>query len=499
MTVRLLRTAELLRRLHSLPKWAVGVAISTPALAMVQGVLMLQDFRAHHSDAPVPVSPSRGIVVMRSEGKEQDQSRHQPQGHQEPLRLLVIGDSLAAGVGISKHGTPILPESIAKALSQNLGGRAVRWTCVGTPGASASQTVHDIFSLQREPNLLETKLAEWQVTKRLAEEWIEDRKTKKDILDATEDVSAAGNRIQRWWRRVQLDVNSFRSHVLIKKDPRVIDEMVRDRQLSQSKRCLSNLDSRDYDVAVVLTGLNDLKDMCLPFMTRGDNSSATNEAREHASSEGLKGELIRVLVALKQRMRSPESSDENPCLKERSRPLIVFPALPISPMPLCQQAPLSWFVVPLLEMIDDHKKRLAESFPNFVLFVEPPTIESLEDMEAGRGPIFNSRKAEQVLLEMTDVTKKAKERVEALMRQHYQRLTNDMEERSEASTQDIYHQGCHDHIQASASNRNPGSTLLAADNVHPNDEGYDFWGRHIAAAIVTEWEQRIESGLARRT
>ena len=456
---------------------------------MVQGVVMLQDFRAHHSDAPMPVSPSRGIVVMKSEGQQQVKARQQPEDHQSPLRLLVIGDSLAAGVGISKHGTPILPESIARALSQNLGGRAVRWTCVGTPGASASQIVHDIFSLQREPNLLEIKLAEWQVTRRKAEEWIVDRKTKKSTLDQTQQL-AAGNFIQRLWCRVQGEIKSFRSHVLAEKDPRVIDEVARDRQLSRSRR-LSNVDTEEYDVAVVLTGLNDLKDMCLPFMTRGENSSTTSEARALASSEGLKGELQRLLAALKKRMRSPEASEEKNFLKERRSPLIVFPALPVSPMPLCQQAPLSWFVVPLLEMIDNHKKRLAESFPNFVLFVEPPSIESLEDMEAGRGPIFNSRKAEQVLLEITDVTKKAKERVEALMRQHYQRLTNDMERRSESSTQDVYHQGCHDHIHASASNRNPGSTLLAADNVHPNDEGYDFWGRHIAAAIVTEWEQKI--------
>jgi lysophospholipase L1-like esterase len=110
-------------------------------------------------------------------------------------------------------------------------------------------------------------------------------------------------------------------------------------------------------------------------------------------------------------------------------------------------------------------------------------------MEAGRGPIFNSRKAEQVLLEITDVTKKAKETVEALMRKHYQQLTKDRE-RGKEETQDVYHQGCHDHLPASAPNPTPGSTLMAVDNVHPNDEGYDFWGRHIAAAIVTEWKSK---------
>jgi lysophospholipase L1-like esterase len=477
MASMLSRGAELRRRLRSAPKWIVGVAIATPSLAMLQGVLMLREFRAHHSDAPMPVSPSRGIVVVKSEV---------PQGQQQqPLRLLVIGDSLAAGVGVSKHGTPILPESIAKALSQYLGGRAVRWTCVGRPGASASQIVHDIFSLQREPNLLETKLLEWQITKRRAEEWLEDRKMKK--VDDNDDFSEAADNhgLPRWWSNVQRDIESFRSHVLRKSDPRIVHELLKNRQSSLKARRMSNVDSNEYDIAVVLTGLNDLKDMCLPFMTRGANSGTTDEAREQASNDGIKGELMRVLSALKERMRLPDTIYDTTNIKEQG-PLVVFPALPTSPMPLCHRAPLSWFVVPLLEMIDNHKKRLAESFPNLVLFVEPPSLESLEDMEAGRGPIFNSRKAEQVLLEMTDVTKKAKEKVEALMRKHYQQLTNDMEIGKE-ETPDVYHQGCHDHLPASASNPTPGSTLMAVDNVHPNDEGYDFWGRHIAAAIVAEW------------
>jgi lysophospholipase L1-like esterase len=481
----LLQKVELSRRLRSAPKWIVGVAIATPSLAMLQGVLMLREFRTHHSDAPMPVSPSRGIVVVKSEAQQGQQ--------QQPLRLLVIGDSLAAGVGVSKHGTPILPESIAKALSQNLGGRAVRWTCVGRPGASASQIVHDIFSLQREPNLLETKLLEWQITKRRAEEWLEDRKKKKG--DENDDLpEAVGNsRIRRWFSNVKRDIKSFRSHVLTKSDPRLVHELLRNQQTSLKARRMSNVDSNEYDIAVVLTGLNDLKDMCLPFMTRGANSGTTDEAREQASNDGIKGELMRVLAALKERMRLPEAVQNTTGMKDQG-PLVVFPALPTSPMPLCHSAPLSWFVVPLLDMIDNHKKRLAESFPNLVLFVEPPSLESLEDMEAGRGPIFNSRKAEQVLLEMTDVTKKAKERVEVLMRKHYQQLTNDRERGSE-ETQDVYHQGCHDHLPASAPSPTPGSTLMAVDNVHPNDEGYDFWGRHIAAAIVTEWKTRNETTL----
>jgi lysophospholipase L1-like esterase len=34
-----------------------------------------------------------------------------------------------------------------------------------------------------------------------------------------------------------------------------------------------------------------------------------------------------------------------------------------------------------------------------------------------------------------------------------------------------------------------GSSLVSADQIHPNDEGYDLWGRHIAAAIIQNWDQ----------
>ena len=32
--------------------------------------------------------------------------------------------------------------------------------------------------------------------------------------------------------------------------------------------------------------------------------------------------------------------------------------------------------------------------------------------------------------------------------------------------------------------------LMSADGIHPNDEGYAFWGRHIAQAIVHKWKQK---------
>ena len=69
----------------------------------------------------------------------------------KPIRLLVVGDSLAGGVG-SESASPVLPESIARALSSALGGRAIHWTCIGTSGASAGRIVRDIESYHDEEN-----------------------------------------------------------------------------------------------------------------------------------------------------------------------------------------------------------------------------------------------------------------------------------------------------------------------------------------------------------
>jgi lysophospholipase L1-like esterase len=33
-----------------------------------------------------------------------------------------------------------------------------------------------------------------------------------------------------------------------------------------------------------------------------------------------------------------------------------------------------------------------------------------------------------------------------------------------------------------------GSKIFSRDQIHPNDEGYDYWGRYIASAIVDQWK-----------
>jgi len=111
------------------------MAVATPLIAILQGSFLLSDYRINYKDAPRPITPCHGALCH---GDQQIQSTERGRTllttADNPLRLLVVGDSLAAGVGVSDNGLPVLPESIAKALSKALDGRVVCWTCVGTPG-----------------------------------------------------------------------------------------------------------------------------------------------------------------------------------------------------------------------------------------------------------------------------------------------------------------------------------------------------------------------------
>merc|ERR1719506_876531 len=73
--------------------------VSTPLIAMLQGSFLLNDYRVNFSDAPRPLTPARGCCVAVA-------NHHRTSG--PSLRLLVVGDSLAAGVGVSQSGVPIL-------------------------------------------------------------------------------------------------------------------------------------------------------------------------------------------------------------------------------------------------------------------------------------------------------------------------------------------------------------------------------------------------------
>ena len=284
-----------------------------------------------------------------------------------------------------------------------------------------------------------------------------------------------------------------------------------------------------FDVAIVLTGLNDLKEAVLPFMFRGKNASSNSEYSEHKS---LMSELERVLQALQQRMalvldrkgqeqkieEEPDSYSldddkknvEDELLKSirenedrlairrhtsRRGPLVVFPALPVSPLPIFHSQPLRWFALPLFRRVDNYKREVANRFPGEVLFVETPTDDVFSQIEQGKGTLWDERRAEQVLLRLTDVTQRAREHVELVMRAHYAKWKQSFgvkeSQTDNRQTPEEAQHSCEIEVF-----RRPGSSLISVDGVHPNDAGYEFWGRHIANAIFEEWEAQDRKSAA---
>jgi lysophospholipase L1-like esterase len=490
------------------PRWAVGVAVATPLAAVLQGGLMLHQYRRDHGHAPRPISPSQGLVVVSSNSNNNTAASNDTtttSNDSKPLRLLVIGDSLAAGVGVSSSGTPILPQSIARALSSASNGRAVHWTCIGTPGASASQVVHDLGAYQDTPSLLERKHVEWQVATSKAKEWWEQRMALEEERKLQKaDNENNKNRVKVWWSRVRQDVQQIKL-VVLKEIPQ---EVALQSKLTRRKTSLDP--DVQYDIAVVLTGINDLKDAFLPFMRmRKQNAPSTTE------STSLKDALVNIIHALQSKMKlnlpkddDTEEEDEptvatspTPANDDQQQlhrgPLVVFPGMPAAPLPLTHYPPLSWFLIPLIEMMDNNKRRLAQSFPGLVLYVDPPSAEDFRGYESGQGEVYASRHAEKVLLQLTNVTQRAQEKVKELMEQHYSRGNNSAASDNDSKENDedermVYGQGCRDH-EFVEPQHTPGSTLISEDRVHPNDAGYDMWGRHIAAAIIREWKQEERS------
>lgn len=508
------------------------------------------DYRRNHGDAPHPGTPSRGLVVVRSDDDEDDHEDEPVQHHSEflwlpaavarwntakkkqqqrehkegylgkrPLRLLVIGDSLAAGVGTSQSSTPILPESIAQALSKALGGRAVFWVCVGVPGQTSSEIVRDIHQLDDlvvpSPAIFH-RLAEWQAeqrqraqdrletAKRRTQAWLEHRKEERQI---DKDRPTETRRLVRWWKsimqQVRRDIDGLRTVIV---DDESFDgpesEVSLSRRLSNAQR--NSIDPEvvgTYDVAIVLTGLNDLKEFFLPFMMSAQRAKALQEARKGNDDNGLKGELVQILHALEGKMQRilpikrrqntadedlhQDANDDSIVVTKRSchekGPLIVFPALPYEPTSIRQHLPLALFIIPLLKMVDRNKQILSELYPGLVLYVASPDSTVWSDAEAKRGPQWEDFR---VLLKLNDIAHDAKDRLEQLMKRHYENWVRDGDETEYSDLYDL------DEFGVSVTQPvqlHPGFKLVAADGIHPSDIGYDMWGRHIASAIVKEW------------
>lgn len=109
---------------------ALGARASRPAALLLAPVLLRQGARVRKR---TPVLPEAAGERSGREGAADDRT---------PLRLLIVGESTAAGVGVAHQG-----EGIARRLAADIArrhGRAVTWAVSARTGATASATGREL-------------------------------------------------------------------------------------------------------------------------------------------------------------------------------------------------------------------------------------------------------------------------------------------------------------------------------------------------------------------
>lgn len=473
---------------HLTERWTMVVlaTLSIPLLAILQGSLGILHFRINFGDAPLPHTPSHGVVVCTAAGAHESSSSSsstksptsepellQKAAEQPPVRLLVIGDSLAIGVGQAHSATPVMPEVIAKNVSKKL-GRVVYWTCHGAPGASTGWVVRE---LERGVDYLKKE-----------ESLLERQSSCSDTDDSSSDESSEACRsdLKVWRERLAHHRKRFNPDAL-----------------------------GPYDIVVILTGSNDLKSAFFPFLLTGEDAEFRRQAKARGGSytrelrllletlysrmrlglENIRMHVIESVEAatesvrekveetmerithrsFRKQERSPNKKDHPGSIQRghsRHSPLVVLPGMPARALPIFRHVPLRWLSVPIVDIMDNHKRNLAKSSED-ILFVPAPSDEELAEYENERGTLWRERCEEGTVFAVRDIRKRERLRIEGDMIDYYQ--TKGSKQRS---------------IWAQLFGAPVGRPAFSVDGVHPNDQGYDFWGRHIARAIVEEWHDK---------
>jgi len=513
----------------------VLAAVLPITCAIFQGFASMINYRLRYADAPVPEAPCHGVVKctsLRKESKDPSSASLPPSDDEmdSPIRLLLIGDSLAVGVGQSSSCTPIMPDVIAKELSKELGGRLVMWTCHGAPGASAGWIIRELekymkngfFQHQGSQTGSDNKFQHYSTissSERIG--------TMEETYATTSDDSSCDSTdsslhrhdedLQNWQRRLK--------HQRIHFDPKSLAR---------------------FDIAVVLTGSNDLKNACFPFLVEEEDSNAISK---RAGDYGK--ELQRLLRALNRRMRkqmrtlrksvraakervresmdtvvertlgrdsslrrvtseskiddceanhypadlpslscsSSEDEDssseadfrnettqllrmeESSEIVQRSLwPMIVLPGMPAKALPAFDAFPLRHLAHPMVAIMDGHKRNISNQHSSEVLFVDPPTKADISEYSQKKGFYWSQEVDDNVLLSACDVSQRHKEAMEDDMNEYYEQCQTTFECNPPKAYQ---------HFAA-----------FSADGIHPNDKGYSFWGRYLGNAIVQEWRRK---------
>lgn len=466
---------------------ALWMTVLVPmGIAALQGSIAIYRFRQKYVMAPQPKIPCHGAVYVLNDDKSH--TNHTTTTTllpppKECIHCLVIGDSLAVGIGQSEVCTPVLPEEMAKEISKAT-GKTVFWSCCGESGASTSWIIRMI--MQSKDLVLPNNN---KYTALISE-----------LKASSSFTNVSSYAIGDWEEQIQKCNDLF--------DPNNI---------------------RPYDVVVLITGTNDLKNTFLPFMLDEQDRALREEiqriSRNNKNNDNHKGgrgviQDVRLFMEtfnsnMEHRIQMFRKQVEQQVEKtlqdirksaadlaeefgidmdeqldqifggeggggatnastswadqiirnqthgfanKSTTPLFVLPGMPSRAVPILRQAPLSWFAIPVFDLMDRKKKKLAREESPTVSFVRGPGLHEIIEYEHGMGRIWNERQKERVVMSLKDIRKEECQSIQDAMKRFYH-------DKEQQHSQDVKMAGM------------PGVSLFSVDGIHPREPGYTIWGK----------------------
>ena len=116
-----------------------------------------------------------------------------------------------------------------------------------------------------------------------------------------------------------------------------------------------------------------------------------------------------------------------------------------------------------------------------MLFVNAPSVKDLTDFQNKRGLFWQQKCHERVHLNLRDIKRRHARRIQTNMKKYY--CTKQQLRQEHVADPELMP------LQTRCINKEHFG-LFSVDGTHPNDVGYEFWGRYIAHAIIQEWKRK---------
>lgn len=475
-----------------------------PCLSIIQGARGMLRYRHYFGTPSCPRNPAHGVVVVnpkplkegaiignyttgcQCEGgmrwrrggtlEKEEQDVLDKALREEPIRMLVIGDSLALGLGTDRSCTPMMPETLAKAVSKQMGGRAVLWTGYGAEGAASSWTLKELSRKARKEAAANKKGGE--VAAEPAGVALSDTSSDYSSDEDTADSDPTTPTF-RPSNITKSNQGSSHNH----EDP--FGEWKS--RLQNFRETFENDIAGPYDIVFIFAGGNDAKSAFIPFYVKtAKGEESTDYHKDDGRDSSLYSDFERIIEHLGPKMNTDFSS---PSSNGKRLPLVVFPMMPSLMIPAFHKHfPVNWLVAPLTGIIENNKRRLQKRYPSHVVCVDAPTTEKAGRFERQEGYFWQKRKEEDVLLCLRDVTQEECKATTAAMTHHVTTKSKAIGEHRELrhEAKEVTQTNAPLPKLSELKGYTEGHNIFSIDDIHPNDEGYDFWGRLIADGVFQQ-------------